>query len=240
MTKIKRNIKIVTIKIVTKLFSESKWYRVAILISHLSKLLKPFRSKKKSIGFLRAQDLNTFLALMTREQKYFLIPYTISGLEYLNANCGIILCTVHVPLVKVALRGLIEHEIEISTAIVGVPPASNTMSLWGITNKIPIIARNPYSLLKAKKVLEQKGKVVVMVDHPRTQVYSPNIMKLCGKIDAKVVFFFAELNAQNVIDTYFIEAPFSRCRNEEEINQNLFFLRKKHDEILEKYAKATF
>jgi hypothetical protein len=213
---------------------------MAVLITHLSKFFKPFRSKKNSIGFLRAQDLNSFLALMTREQKYFHIPYTVSGLEYLNDDCGIILCSVHVPLVKVALRGLIEHEIDISAAIVGLPPASNTMSVWGITGKIPIIARNPFSLLKAKKVLEQKGKVVVMIDNAKTNVYSPNIMKLCGKIDAKVVFFFAELNAQNAIDTYFIEAPFSHCRNEEEIKENLLFLRKKHDEILENYAKATF
>lgn len=213
---------------------------MAILISHLSKLFKPFRSKKKSIGLLKAQDLNTFLALMTREQKYFHIPYTISGLDHLNADCGIILCTVHIPLVKVALRGLIENEIQIASAIVGKAPILNAMSVWGITNKIPIITRNPFSLLKAKKVLEQKGKVVLMIDNSKTHVYSPNIMKLCGKIDAKVVFFFAELNAQNVIETYFIEAPFSRCRNEEEIKENLLFLRKKHDKILENYAKATF
>jgi hypothetical protein len=240
LTKLKRNIKIITIKILTKLFSETKWYSVAVLITYLSKFFKPFRSKKNSIGFFRAQDLNSFLSLMTREQKYFHIPYTISGLEHLNADCGIILCSVHVPLVKVALRGLIEHEIDISAAIVGLPPASNTMSVWGITDKIPIIARNPFSLLKAKKVLEHKGKVVVMIDNPKTHVYSPNIMKLCGKIDAKVVFFFAELNAQNVIDTYFIEAPFSNCRNEEEIKENLLFLKKKHDQILENYTKATF
>ncbi len=240
MTKLKRNIKIVTIKVVTRLFSESKWYKMAILITPLSKFFKPFRSKKKSIGFLKAQDLNSFLALMTREQKYFHIPYNISGLEYLDADCGIILCSVHVPLVKVALRGLIENDIEISAAIVGLPPASNTMSVWGITSKIPIIVRNPFSLLKAKTLLLNKGKLVLMVDDEETNVYSPNIMKLCGKIDAKVVFFFAELNAQNVIDTYFIEAPFSRCRDEEEIKENLIFLRKKHDEILERYAKASF
>lgn len=208
-------------------------------MTNLSRFFIPFRSKKKSKGFYKAQHLNSFLALMTREQKYFHIPYNLNGLEYLTADCGIILCSVHVPLVKVTLRGLIDNHIELTAAVVGVPPAINQMSVWGITKKVPIIAKNSFSLLKAKTVLQNKGNLVLMIDDGKTGEYSPNIMKLCGKIDAKIVFFFAELNAQNVVESYLIEAPFPRCRTAEDINQNLIFLRSKHDEILENYRKAT-
>lgn len=209
-------------------------------MTNLFRFFIPFRSKKKSKGFCKAQDLNSFLSLMTREQKYFHIPYNINGLKYLNADCGIILCSVHVPLVKVTLRGLIDNHIELTAAVVGVPPAINQMSVWGITKKVPIIAKNSFSLLKAKTVLQNKGNLVLMIDDGQTGEYSPNIMKLCGKIDAKIVFFFAELNAQNVVECYCIEAPFPHCRTAAEIDENLIFLRRKHDEILENYAKATF
>ena len=239
MSKLKRNIIIYIIKTITWLFHPSKWYRLAILLSRFFKFYKPFRTKKKTIGFLKAQDLNMFLALMTRRQKPFPVPYKLVGTEFLNEECGIILCSVHIPLVKVTLRALIENNIDISAAIVGTPPKSNQMSVWGITDKISIIARNAFTLVKAKTVLEKKGKLVLMIDSTKTGLYSPNIMKLCGKIDAKIVFFFAELNAQNVVESYLIEAPFPRCRTAEEINQNLIFLRSKHDEILENYRKAT-
>jgi hypothetical protein len=236
---IKRAFFILIVKALTFIFPESKWYKSAILLSNFFGLFKVLRSKIKSKGLFKAQDLNSFLSLMTRRQRTFPIPYKISGLESFDEDCGIILCSVHIPSVKVTLRGLIDNHVEISAAIVGTPPASNTMSLWGITDKVPIIVKNTYSLIKAKTVLENKGSLVLMVDHTETGLYSPNIMKLCGKLDAKVVFFFAELNAQNVVESYLIEAPFPRCRTAEEINQNLIFLRKKHDEILENYRKAT-
>jgi hypothetical protein len=141
--------------------------------------------------------------------------------------------------VKVTLRGLIDNQVILSAAIVARPPASNKMSVWGITKKVPIIVKNTFSLLKSKTVIENKGTLVLMIDQTETGEYSPNIMKLCGKMDAKVVFFFAELNSQNVIECNCIEAPFPRCRTAEEINENLIFLRKKHDDILENYRKAT-
>jgi hypothetical protein len=66
---VKRTVLILTTKVLTFIFPETKWYKSAIIVSNFFGLFYKVRSRKKSKGFSKAQDVNSFLSLMTRRQK---------------------------------------------------------------------------------------------------------------------------------------------------------------------------
>jgi hypothetical protein len=222
--------------IISLIYPSDKWYKVVLYISNLSRFLTfQLLNKNKSIGMIRANHINGLLAVLTWTGKSFPVPYRITGLENLQQKNGLILCTVHLPLVKVAVRGLIENNFKINAAIAENAIKNNKMSVWGIADKIPVLLKNPFVLVKTRSILKNNGTVVMMIDDSRTGEFSPNIMRLCGKVGAKIVFFFAELTQDDNINCYFVNPPNENCENENSINENLDFLRQKKNEILGRY-----
>ncbi len=221
-------------------FPVEKWYAVVLFISKISRFkLTHIVIKKYPLGLIKAFDVNTLLSLLTRKGRYFPIPYRIRGLDLLDHNNGLVLCTVHIPLIKVAICGLIENEFKVDAVIVGEPIPGGKMSVWGITHKIPILLRNLHVLLKAKNLLQKNESVLLMVDQGAFGSYSPNILKLCGKLGSKLVFLFAELQVDGTVETYVTEAPFPYCKNSNEIEENLKYLKQASDEIVLRYQNQS-
>lgn len=223
---------------ISKLFPEKYWYKIVFFISYFSRFnTRQLVVKKKSLAIVRGYNINKLLALLTRKKRPFPIPYKIVQSEYTNNESGLILCTVHLPLAKVAIRAFLENNSKIDAAIVGVPTSDNHMAIWGITNKIPALVKSQFVLLKAKRILEQKGCIVLMIDSGSSNTYSPNILKLGGKIGVRTMFFFAELQPDGTIYSRFVNPPHPYCENEAAINANLDFLKNEATKIVGDYKK---
>jgi hypothetical protein len=218
---------------ISSFYSEKKWYKIAFGITYISRFkISQLLFKKKSIGELRAYDLNNLLALLTRTGRPFPIPYELT-LDEVEHSSGLILCTVHIPLVKVAIRAFMEQPLGIDAAIVGMPTKDNRMAVWGLTERIPVLVKDSFVLLKIKNILSKNGTILLMTDSGG--IYSPNIFHLCGKLGSKIVFFFAELKPNGTICTSFILPPFPNCETEIAITKNIEFLKQKSGEIMNRY-----
>ena len=217
-------------------FSKKRWYQLALLSTYISRF--PYwviHKHKRSMGLIQASHLNRLLSLLTRTGKQFYIPYSNIGLADIQPHTRLIFCTVHLPLVHVAIRALLEHGIHLDGAIVGVPIKDNLMTVWGLSQKINALTRNNHVLVRAKTLLANNGNIVLMIDMASGNSYSPNIMHFGGMLGAKIVFFFSELTPDGTILNTFYMAPNPYCRNELQIQENISFLKNKHNEILTHY-----
>lgn len=217
-------------------FPARHWYKVVFKVSFITRFVTRLKSiNGYSLGLVRASNVNGLLALLTRANIPFPIPYRITGETEIKHASGLILCTVHLPLVKVAIMAYMKSH-TVDAVIVGNPTIDNKMAVWGVTDRIPILLSGSSVLLKAKSILSKNGTIVLMVDKgPNNREYSPNIMKLCGKVGAKVIFFFAELQPDGTIETSFMQAPHPYCKSETDINSNLEIMKKTTNEILMRY-----
>ena len=223
--------------------NEKYWYKTAYWTTYLYYPLSLFKKHKKNngIAFTRASILNTLLSFLTRANKPFPIPYTISGLELLeNNDAGIVFCTTHLPLVKVAISATLTSGFKIDKAIVATPNTQELMPVWGITQKIPTIKSDKLSLLRAKNILSQKGCVLLMLDGYYGGKYSPNIMRLAGKLGSKAIFFLPELKPNGNIDIQIMQLPHPYCENEIAVTNNIQFVSDKVDQLLERYKSQSF
>jgi hypothetical protein len=73
--------------------------------------------------------------------------------------------------------------------------------------------------------LLNKGTIVLMADNVASNTISPNIFHLCSKVKSKMVFYFAELKTNGIVETFLVNAPNPYCENEVAIMENIdFFL----------------
>ena len=207
------------------LFPRSKWYKAAHTIAGM---LARWREQEKykyknTVAMSHAGKLNGLLALMTRTGKPFPIPVRAQGLDlfFKPRPHGLILCSTHIPLSKVALRHLMEQGFTPTLALAANPGVINSVAVWGSIEKIPAIRTGPFVLQKTKRVLEQGGSIVVLVDRELGGPYSPNIFRLAEKINTDIVFFGAVLRQDGVVDVSFRESEWNGNVNrvDEQLNE---------------------
>ncbi len=226
--------------LIAQFFPVRYWCNIALWSTHFSALFSDPISQNKNPRLLtRANHQNRLLSLLTRTGKPFPIHVRNVGLNELEGASKIIFCTVHLPLVKVAIRSILENHIPINGAIVGIPLKNDQFAVYGINDKINALTRNPYVLLKAKRILNDNGNIVLMVDNSSGEYYSPNIMHLCGMVGARMIFFYSELLSDGTIKNTFANPPNPHCRNEEEVNENMTFVKQSTAEILQRYKSRS-
>lgn len=216
-------------------YSPIRWFDVSYTITNLTKhVFSNSLNKEQSQTRKRAEQLNKILSLLTRSQIEFPIPYLFDSHEIPDGNQGKIICSVHLPLLKVAVKSCLEHDIKIDYALVGTATKDHKMAVWGKSFKVPTIVRSPHVLLHARTHLQNNQTLLLMIDRVDGS-YSPNILKLCQIMHAQLYFLFSELQSDGVIATRYVSAPFPNCKTSEEIDVNLHFLRQEADSIFARY-----
>ena len=227
--------------LIVLILPEKYWYHTAFRISFLYRLSIIRFKRSISIAHRRAEILNTLLGFLTRANKPFPIPCSLSGFDLLSdATTGTAFCTVHLPLVKVAISAALTNGFKIDAAIVASPNANELMSVWGITQKIPTIQSSSQSLFKAKKILTQNGCVLLMLDAFYGDNYSPNIMHVAGLTGSKAVFFIAELSPNGMIDIQILPFPNPFCTNEIAIAENIQYVSDTVQQVHARYRSQSF
>ncbi|MVM35226.1 hypothetical protein GO755_34710 [Spirosoma sp. HMF4905] len=229
---------------ITTLFPLKNWYIVAYAVSGvMSYLYKPQKNKYTNTWAINhAYRLNGLLAVMTRKGRSFPMPVHGRGEElfFKQRPNGLVLCSTHIPLSKVALRYLMECGFKPTVAIVGDPSVQDSIAVWGSLEKIPAIHTGSFVLQKAKRILQQGGSVVALVDHHLGDPYSPNIFRLAEKLNSDIVFFDAALQKDGTVDVRFRESEWngSSCANR--VHQQMNELYQHTANLLQHYGNSSY
>ncbi|MFP5041970.1 hypothetical protein [Parasediminibacterium sp. JCM 36343] len=226
------------VRVIATLLPRRYWYKSAYKSAFLlAGLSRKVILKKAKINYYAAQRLNAFLGLFTAKGKEFYIPTRIKGAEYLNSQKeGLVICTVHLPLVKVGFAAILKEGYEIHGAIAHKQIKDRLMQFWGCTQTAPTILADNTALLKTRAILKRKGTVIVMIDALLGMAFSPNMLRLAGKMEVKVLFLIAKLSPDGVIDAEFLQPPYPICDTEDKIKENLDFLRKQVNDTMAAYS----
>ncbi len=223
---------------ITTFHKPENWYFVAFRFTGIISRYKtsPYLNEK-SLGIKHANLLNSLLSLLTRTRQPFpiLIKAEGTGLLMEDRGTGLILCSLHIPLIKVALRHLIENGIIPDVAIAADPEKKGTIAAWGITETIPCIATGPFVLNRAKSVLQKNGFLVALLDSVLGREISPNILTLGNKLKAQVLFILAELTPGGYINVTFVRADANGSNDGEKAQNQILGLQRHIDAILANY-----
>lgn len=200
--------------VLTSTFPQHMWYGMAYTVT---RLLAPWNIRqntdyKVTRVMNHAKQLNLLLGLISRTGKDFPIPtrgYGVSLFTKTRPN-GLILCSTHIPLAKVAVSYLAEGTSISMVAIAAEPGWANTIALWGSKKRLPAIRADQFVLQKAKTILQRGGTIVVMVDKKLGGVYSPNIFRLAEKLGSDVIYAETVLHQDKTVEVNFRESKWNR------------------------------
>jgi hypothetical protein len=225
------------------IFPERLWYRAlhrsCVLHGPFFRLLfalPPFRNdprRRLIVTWLMQSTLRHLVAT----GRPFLIPTCDKNVEAFvdalkNPN-GVVLCSVHLPFVRLVLRRLVEF---------GAPPAAviadegaltnGRLPVWGMSDSIPGLVADRSVLLKVRNVLRQGGVVATLIDTNLGDPLHCNIFALIQSVGARLVFFTTELQPDGEIMVEFIAPTDPFCLSDESVLSNLLALQSRTARIL--------
>ena len=232
--------------ILTNTLPTCYWYRCARIVSYLiAGVLCHGRWATKPHRFEQAILLNRLLAFLTRSRKEFHVPWCWSGDSEAIVDGaaaqgrGVIYCSAHLPLIKVAVRALMETGRTPAVALAAEPGHDLHIPIWGLRERMPVLKVQADVLLKTRTLLRAGGAVLLLADTVKGQ-YSPNIFRLAAALRAKVIFFTAELEDGGMVAVRFFPAPCPACRDTTEISANLHALNREIVRISGRDQSAAF
>ncbi len=179
------------------------WYAAAFAASRpVGPLLCYLRRKQWNGPLSQAIFLNYILTMLTRSQKPFSIAWKVEGGEALQraaARGGVVLCSSHLPLIKVACRALIESGINVAGALAADPATGDSMSVWGLKERLPALRTGPTVLVRARSLLREGKAVLALVDGWPGGPIRTAMFQLAERMDIPVFLISAELETDGVI-----------------------------------------
>ena len=221
--------------IIRKVYSNKNWSIKVFKITNWTKYI-PLTQSDVTInkGLRRGKQMDKLYSLLTRKSE-FNIPTKLIPIPTISSETGLVICTVHLPLAKVGLRTLLENNFYIDYALVGGATKDGKLAVWGTRKKLNILVRNNSVLLKAKKLLEQKKRIILMCDNSKTGEISTNIFKIVNKSNAKIIYLFYQLENDNTLTTWLKFPSYPFCSNDQEIAINVKELMEERDKVIKHY-----
>lgn len=140
----------------------------------------------------------------------FPVPWDAEGLDLVRTRSaapeGLVLCSAHLPLVKVACRALMDSGIRVDAAITENPSVVDSIAIWGRADRMPAIRADRNVLLKARTLLTSGGTVLLLADTSPGGPFSPHIFELVERVRARVILFSTELRHDGVVSIRFFPA----------------------------------
>lgn len=167
----------------------------------------------------------------------FPVPWRLRGREVLDryATKGAVLYySTHLPLGEIPLRAVIElgYPTPLPVADPGRIIGDEEYVVTGMTQRIHAIPASPYVLARVRRFLTEGTSVVFLADSEFAGPLSANPLRLARRLNVPVVFSWAELAHDGVVDVTICAAPHPYCKTEQEIANNLRLLGEINDRIL--------
>jgi hypothetical protein len=192
-------------------------------------MLRFGRSGLRPHRFEQAILLNRMLAYLTRTGTPFPVPWFMSeeSRAALESACpagrGLLVCSAHLPLIKVGARALQETGHTMSGAIAADPDQDGCIAIWGLRERLPAIKVQANVLLRTRTELRKGGCVVLLVDTVKGE-YSPNVFRLAASTGAGILFLTTELSPDGRVEVRIWKPPAPACATPEQITGNLLAL----------------
>ncbi len=217
--------------LIAHLLPATQWYPLALGISRLlTRTTGRFAPKGHNVNeaSLTPRLLHRFLDLLSTHGT-FPIPVRVEGEELLRAYAaqpgGFVCCSAHIPFLKlffpVARRVL--GDARPRSIIAREPVGDNMVTIW---NDVPwkAIRTDHATLLHSRSLLRQNGCLVVVVDKEQGEFISSNIFRFAGKMNARILMWFLQLQPNGEILLSILQPPGPACKTEQEIRANLDFV----------------
>ncbi|WP_461134993.1 hypothetical protein [Spirosoma lituiforme] len=232
-------------QLITTTLPPHKWYTAAYRTASLMAFIRQPKKYhcKSTLAISRAIKLNTLLALLSRQGRAFPIPIHCSKTLDLFTKPrpgGLILCSTHMPLTKLALNYLVELGFTSPIALAADPGIINSIAIWGTTKKLPAIRTGPTVLLKAKNILQQGGTISVMIDNHIGGPYSPNVFHLAEKLNSDIIFADVVLRDHGQIEVRFEESIWNGQRCVSRVQGQMNELYQRTNSLLDYYGKSGY
>jgi hypothetical protein len=216
----------------------SHLYRTTYRLSRLQAMilrpligLTPYRQDPRQ-SIMVAWVLNSWLQQLNKVKRAFPIEVKTEGQRVvIDASLhpgGLVICSVHVPLVHAVLHSLIKIGVPPVGVVAGEPEMKHgKIPVWGLQEDLPGIPENQNSLLKMRRILRQGGTVFALIDTETGDSPSHNIFRLIGKAGARAVLATVALRPTGEINVEYSDPPDPFCETEKSIMANAEFLQAK-------------
>lgn len=169
---------------------------------------------------------------------YFPIPYRVQGLDALLAPGPKVYTWTHAPLTELPLRVGLQEGCVPPTVVAdpGNVVGDNELLVVGWKERAKAIPADDALLRRVRSTLRGGTPVVFLSDAYLGGPLSDVPLRLAAKLRVPVVFQWAELAADGVIDVTFQYAPHPPEGGEAALEANLAFLRERNREILRRFG----
>lgn len=152
---------------------------------------------------------------------------------------GLVICSVHLPLVHAVLHSLVNIGLPPAGVVAGEPEMRDGRILvWGLEQNLAGILNDGNVLLKSRRILSRGGSVFALLDNDLGTPLSPNIFRLIRKVEARAVLAIVSLQPTGEILVEYFDPPDPFCRSDESIAANLEFLQARIDRLFQPSASA--
>lgn len=184
-----------------------------------------------------ASFVDTWLHELSRGGS-FPIKYRVTGAEHLlkteSDEAGLLYCSVHLPLAEVMVRGFLDLGVP-PDSVIAAPSNITGEGRWipaGIAEGVKALPPGPATLLRVRTVLREGGRFAAMLDEDLGQPLKPQMMRLAGRVGARVVLCWAEMDKSGTICVNYEPAPHPIPDNEQKVLANLGVLEDRRQRII--------
>lgn len=211
-----------------------QWFRFALWISRWQGRLVAARGGNRALT--QALMLDHWLRELTRCGP-FPVPWRLDGrdvVERVAASGPVLFCWTHLPLSEMPLRPYMElgYEPPVVVADPGRILDGDHVVVCGMAKGAPAVPATIHVFARIRNLFLQGRSVVCLADSDFAAPLSANPLRLAAKMRVPVVFQWSEIGPDGVVDVTFRDAPHPMCETEEEIAENLNFLRAANYRVL--------
>ena len=222
------------VRFVTWVVPNRYWYRAALAICQLQGAINGALGGNRVLT--EAVMLDNWLSELTAIGA-FPVPYLLNRIDALEANdpkVGTLHCWIHEPLVEFLMRPLLEQGY--SEPVVVADPGrivdGNRIMVPGTGKRLTAIPAEKYAIRQARRLLLDGTSVICLADEYLGGPLQPVVLRLAGRVGARVVFQWAARRPDGVIEVTFRNAPHPYCETDDAVRENLAFLREAQQRAL--------
>ena len=213
------------------------WFPGVLILCRCLATLARLAGFRGCAGY-EASSVDGWLAQLTLRGP-FPVKYRVIGAHHLLKTgadeAGILYCSVHIPLVAVMMRGLLELGAS-PDLLLAAPRNINQEGKWlpaGTADGIQAIPPSPGLLRKVRTLLSEGGSFASMMDEDVGTPLRPTLMRLAGSVRARVILCWAVMDATRTIVVTYMTAPHPIPDTEEKVMANLAVLEEQRRRVLD-------
>jgi len=222
------------VRFVTWVVPNRYWYRATLAICQLQGAINGALGGNRVLT--EAVMLDNWLSELTAIGA-FPVPYLLNRIDALEANdpkVGTLHCWIHEPLVEFLMRPLLEQGY--SEPVVVADPGrivdGNRIMVPGTGKRLTAIPAEEYAIRLARRLLLDGTSVICLADEYLGGPLQPVVLRLAGRVGARVVFQWAARRPDGVIEVTFRNAPHPYCETDDAVRENLAFLQEAQQRAL--------